>query len=140
MNNAKLLSGLSTGIGANRNKLVQMVTKQWSVSSTHMLSTHHLNLRPLQERRWKQKAIVCARILRGCSIIPPSHFTPHPHPSQWLHHSFPLVTPFARTLVHQSSFFISSTLIWNSLSEHVICAPSVSLFKNRLKSLSILVS
>ena len=99
---------------------VKMVTKQWSFFSTHMLSTHPLNLCPLQERQWKQKAIVCAKILRGCSIIPPFHFTPHPHPSQRLHHSFPLFTPIARTSVHQSSFFISSTLIWNSLPEHVI--------------------
>ena len=119
---------------------VKMVTKHWSASSTHMLSTHCLNLCPLQERRWKQKAIVCARILRGCSVIPPSHFTPHPHPSQRLHHSFPLVTPFARTLAHQSSFFISSSLIWNNLPEYVICAPSVSSFKHRVKSLSIFVS
>ena len=119
---------------------VKMVTKHWSASSTHMLSTHCLNLCPLQERRWKQKAIVCARILRGCSVIPPSHFTPHPHPSQRLHHSFPLVTPFARTLAHQSSFFISSSFIWNNLPEHVICAPSVSSFKHKLKSLSIFVS
>ena len=73
-----------------------------------MLSTHSLYLGPLQERRWKQKAMVCARILRGCSVIPPSHFACHPHPSLRLYHSFPLVTPFAKTTAHQSSFFISS--------------------------------
>ena len=50
---------------------VKMVTKHWSASSTHMLSTHPLNLCPPQEQRWKQKATVCARILRGCSVIPP---------------------------------------------------------------------
>ena len=80
-----------------------------------------------------------ARILRGCSIIPSSHFTPHPPPIQWLHHSFPLGTPIARTLAHQSSFFVSSTFIWNSLPEHVIFAPSVSSFRNRRGRLCICI-
>ena len=91
----------------------------------------------LQEWRWKQKAMVCTRIIKGCSIISPSYFIPHPHPSRRHHHSFPLITPFARTIAHQSSFFISCTRIWNSLPDHIICAQSADSFKSRLKVLSL---
>ena len=64
--------------------------------------------------------MICARILKGHSIIPPTYFTPHPNPRQRLHHSYPLVTPFTRTASHQSSFFISCTRIWNSLPDLVL--------------------
>ena len=80
----------------------RLVTKRWSASPSYLLRS--LNLCPLQEQRWKQKAMVCARIIKGCSIIPPSYYTPHPHPSRPHHHSFPHFTPFARTTAHQSSF------------------------------------
>ena len=84
--------------------------------------------------------MICGRILKGCSVIPPTYFTHHPHLSLRLHHSYSLVTPFAKTAAHQSSFFISSTRIWNSLPDHVVCAPSGSSFKNRLKTLSFLTT
>jgi len=113
----------------------RLVTKHWSAPPSHLLRS--LNLCPLQEWRWKQKTMVCARIIKGCSIIPPSYFTPHPHPSRRHHHSFPLFTPFARTTAHQSSFFISFTRIWNSLPDHIICAQSADSFKSRLKVLSL---
>ena len=116
---------------------IRLISKRWS-SFVHTTNYRSLNLCPLRERRWKQKAMVCARIVKGCSIIPPSVYTPHPHPSGRLHRSFPLVTPHARTPAHQSSFFINSTRIWNSLPNHVICAPSSFSFKYRLKSLSML--
>ena len=76
--------------------------------------------------------MICARILKGHSIIPPTYFTPHPNPRRRLHHSYPLVTPFARTASHQSSFFISCTRVWNSLPDQVVSAPSRFSFKKRL--------
>ena len=120
---------------------VRMVTKQRYASSTHILSTHPLNLYPLQEQRWKQKTIGCARILRACFIVPPSHFTLHPHPSlsQRLHHSFQLVTLFARILAHQSSFFISSTLIYLNISfvPHLFLCLKIDLSLFQFLSLSL---
>ena len=98
---------------------------------------HPARTTPLRERRWKQKAMVCARILKGCSVIPPSAFTPHPHPSRRLHHSLPLVAPFAKTSAHQSSFFVNSVSIWNCLPDSIICAPTGNSFKRGLKALTI---
>ena len=91
---------------------VRLITKRWSASPSYLLRS--LNLCPLQERRWKQKAMVCARIIKGCSIIPPSYFTPHPHPSRRHHHSSPLITLFARTTAHQSSF-LSAVLAFGTV-------------------------
>ena len=131
-----------TGLHINKLESVQrlaarIITKCWSNPQSRTHPIHSLNLCSLQDRRWRQKAMICGRILKGCSVIPPTYFTHHPHLSLRLHHSYPLVTPFAKTAAHQSSFFISSTRIWNSLPDHVVCAPSGSSFKNRLKTLSI---
>ena len=134
----------------------RFITNCWFTphSSTHPI--HSLGLCPLKERRWRQKTMICARILKGHSIIPPTYFTPHPNPRRptkgggkattvklasskpkGCHHSYPLVTPFARTASHQSSFFISCTRVWNSLPDQVVSAPSRFSFKKRLKSLSL---
>ena len=78
--------------------------------------------------------MVCACIIKGCSIIPPTHFSLQPHPNQRLYHLCPLSTPFARTSAYQASFFISCTHLWNSLPDHVVCVPSACSFKHRLKS------
>ena len=80
--------------------------------------------------------MVCARIINTCSIILPTHFSLHPYPNQRLHHSCPLSTPFARTSAFQASFF-TSTHLWNSLLDYVVCAPSATSFKHRLKMLHI---
>ena len=85
---------------------------------------HTLNWTPLCVRRKKQKAMVCRRILLGHSVIPSSHLTPNPHPNPRTNHSIPLLTPFARTTLYQSSFFVSCVPIWNHLPESVISAPS----------------
>ena len=53
-------------------------------------------------------------------------------------HSIPLLTPFARTTLYQSSFFVSCVPIWNHLPESVISAPSSHSFKVRHKTCPIL--
>ncbi len=103
-------------------------------SARHVPYTSHLP--SLRDRRRKQKIKVCAKILSDSSIIPSSVYTPHPFPSQRLHHSLPLLVPFARTSFHQASFFTSSAVLWNGLPERVVSAPSLASFKNRLKLIS----
>ena len=89
----------------------RIITKCWSNPQSR---THPI----LQERRWRQKAMICGRILKlYLPLISP--ITPIS-----VCVFYPLVTPFAKTAAHQSSFLISSTRIWNSLPDHVVCAPS----------------
>ena len=95
----------------------RLTTKRWSASPDNLLNS--LKWTTLWARRKKQKVMVCARILNGCSIIPPTHFSLHPHPNQRLHHSCPLSTPFARTSTYQASFFISCAHLWNSLPDYM---------------------
>ena len=100
---------------------------------------HTLNWTPLRVRRKKQKAMVCRRILLGHSVIPSSHLTPNPCPNPRTKHSIPLLTPFARTILYQSSFFVSCVPIWNHLPESVISASSSHSFKVRLKTCPIFI-
>ena len=110
----------------------RLVTKHWSSPPDQLI--HSLNWPTLQARRRKQKVMVCRRILSGHSILPPSLLTPHPNPNPRRHHSYPLATPFARTSLYQSSFFISCTHLWNCLPDSIVCAPSTLSFKQKLKS------
>jgi len=54
-----------------------------------------------------KKLLLCKRILFGGSIIPPSVFTPHPHPSSTLHQCMALYCPITKTSAHLHSFFPS---------------------------------
>ena len=101
----------------------RLTTKQWQASTQNQL-LHTLNWTPLCVRRKKQKAMVCRRILLGHSVIPSSYLTPTPRPNPRTNHLIPLLTPFARTTLYQSSFFVSCVPIWNHLPESVISAPS----------------
>ena len=115
------------------------ITKQWSFRVRHSNHpVHTLNLCPLQERRLRQKVLVWARILKGHSIIPSTYYTPLPNPRLRLHHPCPLITPFTRTAAHQSSFFVHSTRLRNSLPCHVVSASSSYSFKNRIKDISLI--
>ena len=49
-----------------------------------------MNSPPLATHRKRQKLLLRRRILLGGSVIPPSVFTPHPHPSPRLHHCMAL--------------------------------------------------
>ena len=101
----------------------RIITKQWKSSYPVLLS--HLNWQPLHVRRKLQKLKVCYNdIINNLSIIPPSVFIPHPHPSPCIHHSKPLFKPFARTNAHKFSFFIDIISAWNALTEHIISSPS----------------
>ena len=64
--------------------------------------------------------MICIRILYGSSIIPASHFSRQPHPNLRTSHSMSLIPPFARTSCYQSSFFVSSVVLWNQLPESLI--------------------
>ena len=113
----------------------RLVTKRWSSPPDQLI--HSLNWSTLQTRRKKQKVMVCRRILSGHSILPHSLLTPHPNPNPRRHHSYPLVTPFARTSLYQSSFFISCTHLWNCLPDSIVCALTTSSFKRKLKLVSL---
>ena len=56
----------------------RFVTGRWSDSYDSLLS--HLKWPKLSTKREKQKLLLCNRILKNCSILPPSLFIPHPSP------------------------------------------------------------
>lgn len=111
----------------------RLTTKRWHTPPDDL--TNLLNWTSLKTRRKRQKVMVCARIVKGLSIIPSSYLAPHPRPNVRHHHSYPLLTPFARTSAYQSSFFIDCTHLWNGLPDDIICATSAFSFKRRLKTI-----
>ena len=79
-----------------------------------------MNWLPLAACQKRQKLLLCRRILVGGSIVPPSVFTPRPHPSPRLHQYMALYCPSTKTSAHLHSFFLSVVIVWNKLSSDLI--------------------
>ncbi len=112
----------------------RLVPKRWTEPYESLLMS--LNWTSLFVRRKQQKLILCRRILRGESCLPSFLFLPHPHPSSRIHHSTPLLVPFARTNSFKASFFISSALLWNNLPSSITPVTSTPVFKHLIRQLS----
>ena len=84
--------------------------------------------------------MLCNRILKGYSILPPSLFTPHPFPHLRHNHSLPLYHPTCRSTAHLSSFSVSVVPLWNRLPMDIVCAPSLYSFKKRLNFFNLTLS
>ena len=108
----------------------RIITKQWQCDYPTLLSI--LKWKPLSIRRKIQKLKVCYNILNKFSIIPPSVFTLHPHPSPRHLHSQILFRPYVSTSAHKFSFFIDVIPIWNSLPYFIINSPNPFTFKKRV--------
>ena len=89
----------------------------------------------LKARREKHKLIMYYKIVNGLvpqyllNLLPPLVSELNPY-----HRRRPLerhVTPH-RTEIYRNSFFISTTMLWNSLPENVLTKTSISTFKNYL--------
>ena len=97
----------------------KLCSKRWSDSPSQLLSS--LNWPSLRTHRIRQKAQLCARIIKNASIIQPhSYFHPHPNRNPRIHHSCPVLVPFARTSSFQFSFFVSVCQLRNSLPGHMV--------------------
>ena len=70
----------------------RFVSGRWNDNYESLLN--HLNWSELSTRRKRQKLLLCNRIVKGYSILPPSFFTPHPFP-----HLFPCTTHLAVRLL-----------------------------------------
>ena len=100
--------------------VARFVARIWYDNYDSLLS--HLNWPELSTRRRKSKLLLCNRILKGCSILPPSLFTPiHPHTSDIITRLPCSYHPTCRSTAHLS-------MQWH-------CAPSLYSFKKRFKFL-----
>ena len=82
----------------------RFVSGRWNDNYDSLLN--RLNWSELSTRRRKQKLLLCNRIVKGYSILPPSFFTPHPFPHLRHNHSLPLYHPPCRSTAHLSSFSV----------------------------------
>ena len=108
----------------------KVITCEWKSDYPTLCSK--LNWQTLSTRRKIQKLKVCFNIMNNLSIIPPSTFIPHPHPSPRHPHSKVLFIPYTSTYAHKFSFFVDVIPLWNSLPPYVINSPSASSFKYRI--------
>ena len=87
-----------------------------------------------ESRRKTQSLKVCFNIVNNLSIIPPSYFSFHPHPSPRRPHNLILYKPIARTNSYFFSFFVNVVSLWNQLPSHIVSSFSSSAFKHQLSS------
>ena len=111
----------------------KLCTRSWSDSSRRLF--HSLNWPSLRSRRSRQKALLARRIIRNESIIPSTYYRPPNHLNPRIHHAQSVSAPFARTTSFQSSFFVSSCSVWNSLPYDVISLTTPRAFKAALSRL-----
>lgn len=91
-----------------------------------------LNLDMLQLRRLRADLILCYQIIHGLVDLPfDSYFKYAPHgPTRG--HQWKLYLPLARLDLRKSTFAVRVVPVWNSLSESVVSAPSLHIFRHRL--------
>ena len=82
----------------------RVVTHNWKMDRSSLLAS--LQWSSLESRRKTQSLKVCFNIVNNLSIIPPSYFSFHPHPSPRRPHNFILYKPFARTNSYLFSFLL----------------------------------
>ena len=99
----------------------RFVTGRWSDNYDSLLS--YLNWPELSTRRKKQKLLLCNRILKDYSILPPSFFTSHPFPHLRYNHSLALYHPTCHSTAHLPSFSASVVPLWNRLPMDIVCVP-----------------
>ena len=125
------LTAVQSGTLISQLKSVQrfaarLVTKRWSSPPDQLI--HSLNWSILQTRRKNTKGHNLQAHPLGPLYLsyPHSLLIPHPNPNPRRHYSYTLTTPFARTSLYQSSFFISCThlIVWNCLPDSIVCPPS----------------
>ena len=109
----------------------RVVTHNWKMDRSSLLAS--LQWSSLESRRKTQSLKVCFN--NNLSIIPPSYFSFHPHPSPRRPHNLILYEPFARTNSYFFSFFVNVVSLWNQLPNHVVSSFSSSAFKHQLSSI-----
>ena len=89
---------------------------------------------PLSERRAKAKTTLLYKALNGLVDNPTDHLSLTSNRTRRDNNFF---VPYARTDIYRHSFFISSTLLWNSLPASVRDSQSLSSFSSDLNNLTL---
>ena len=101
----------------------------YNTSVTSLLNT--LNWPTLQNCRINLRAIMFYKIVNNLIGIPAGSFLLH-NSSSTRHHHHCYSVPYSRINTHLFSFFPFTIRIWNHLSSHKACSPSLKIFKDRI--------
>ena len=123
-------AALANSLESVQSLAARVCCKCRSVPSSSLITS--LNWPSLRLRRQRQKAQLFRRIIRSESIIPPSYYHPAHQPNLRVNHSQSVSVPFARTTLFQKYFFISSSILWNSLPSFMTTLTSARAFKAAL--------
>ena len=93
-----------------------------STSVTSLLNT--LNWPTLQNHRINLRTIMFYKIVNNLIGIPADSFLVH-NSSSTRHHHHCYSVPYSRINAHLFSFFLFTIGIWNHLSSHTACSPSL---------------
>lgn len=117
----------------------RLVTGKWSCDQADSLH-QEMGWPLLSQRREYMKLCLCRRILCGESLIPCSVYSPAPSHAMSLRsmNSCQLYAPTVRTNLHQHSFFISVTKLWNAIPDHIIGLGTTRAFKAHLRQYMVI--
>ena len=101
----------------------------YNTSVTSPLIT--LNWPTLQNRRINLRAIMFYKIVNNLIGIPTDSLLLH-NSSSTHHHHHCYSVPYSRINAQLFSFFPFMIRIWNHLSAHTACSPSLKIFKDRI--------
>ncbi len=92
----------------------------------------HLNLFSLERRRLRTGLILAFKIFKGEIDLNPSDFFLRPPRAGLRGHTYRLLQGPSRLRRRSGAFSVRIVKFWNRLPEHLVLAPSVSIFKKQL--------
>ena len=116
-------------------KSARYVLNDWHRQSSVTERLHHLNWPSLQYCRSQSKVIMLYRICHNLVAIPYSapYFIQPNHQHRTRGHCFRIQQHSTRIDAYKHSFFPSVIPLWNSLDSSIVDAPTLEVFKERLK-------
>ena len=104
--------------------------RQQDVSPTNLL--RELGWQPLEKRREQQRLTMMYKISNGLVAVPPSQLV---KPTRTLRGHSKKYTEIRTTCdTARFSFYVKTIRQWNNLSEEIVSAPTLDIFKTRLAS------
>ena len=105
----------------------KVIFNDYSYNTSETSLSNTLNWPTLQNRRINLRAIRFYKIVNNLIGIPADSFLLH-NSSSTRHHHHCYSVPYSRINAHLFSFFPFMIRIWNHLSSHTACSPSLKIF------------
>lgn len=120
-------------------RLLESVQRRWTKQVQGMAHLNYaerlqrLQLHSIRGRLLRQDLIYCYKVFNGLTAVRPEDLFVRSPSVATRGHKFKIFIQQFQTEARKRSFSCRIAQLWNSLPSHVVEAPSVALFKNRLQ-------